>query len=107
MTAPGTTPHWPLPDLRTPEQRARDKAAVQEQVRVLSPTPADAQGAAVNLLAAVGAAAGNIPADIIERIRRRQPGPGDGGTPFVVHEPANGDTPALIVENELVIETDE
>jgi thermitase len=95
MTDQGNTPNSPLPDLRTREQRAGDRAAVERQVRALSPPPAG-----FRTLAGAGL-------DILDLLRRRQAGVGGGGLRFDVHDPDDGAIPALVVQNELVVETDD
>ncbi len=92
MTDRGITPEWPLPDLRTPEQRDRDKAAVRKQVDVLSPVPAGTLAAG----------------DIVDRIRARQRGlPAALATRFE-QVTLNGSTSTvLVVADELVVETEQ
>ncbi len=90
MTDRSDTPQSPLADLRTPEQRARDKAVVQKQVQSLLSSPDGVQ--------ATGA-------DVVARMRGRQQGQGPQGILFDVHPPADGGIEALIVQNELVVET--
>ncbi len=90
MTDRSDTPQSPLADLRTPEQRARDKAVVQKQVQSLLSPPDGVQAAG---------------ADVVARMRGRQQGQGPQGILFDVHPPADGGIEALIVQNELVVET--
>jgi hypothetical protein len=95
MTDQGNTPRWPLPDLRTPEQRTGDRAAVQRQLRALSSPPPGLRAAA------------GVGLDVLQHLRRRQLSVGDRGLRFDVHRPADGGLPSLVVQNELVAETDD
>jgi thermitase len=98
MTDQGKIPSWPLRDLRTEQRRAEDQPAVQRQVASLSPSPANR---ATNADRGAGAVV-----DLIEVIRRRQLNAGDNGLRFDVHPAGEGGIPALVVQNELVVETD-
>jgi len=92
MTDQGITPGWPLPDLRTQEQRDKDKAAVRKQVEVLSPVPAGTLAAG----------------DIVNRIRKRQRGLQPPlRTDFEQVTLNGGASSVLVADNELVVETEE
>lgn len=95
MTDQGNTPSWPIPDLRTDQQRVDDRAAVQRQVRALSSPPPG-----IRAVAGVGL-------DVLQLIRQRQIGAGERGLRFDVHAPGDGGIPSLVVQNELVAETDD
>lgn len=95
MTDQGNTVIPPLADLRTEQQRADDREAVREQVRALSSPPPG-----------IRAVAGVRP-DVLELIRQRQISAGERGLPFDVHRPGDGGIPSLVVQNQLVAESDD
>src|SRR4051812_19424199 len=98
MTNPSKKPSWPLRDLRTEQRRAEDRPAVQRQGETLSPSSANPGTRADR-----GAGA---EVDVVQVIRQRQISAGDKGLRFDVHPAGAGGIPALVVQNELVVEID-
>ena len=91
MTMNESTPQWPRPEHRTPEQIAQDSAAVAAQIRVLTPGHRFARTPATTSVA---------------RILQRQPAVADRRR-FVDYPTDGASGPVLAAGDELVIEADE